>query len=206
LKTFAQKDICPEDVCPEGHLPGRMFAQKEICPEYISPEGHWHRKGIGPERHLPRKTFANVFWANVFLGKCLSGQMTYGQISFGTNVFLGKCLLGKFLMGKCRSRQMSLVNCLWANVVWANVVLQYLQDFGSFNLQSFIYRIKKAEVSKLYVKVLRTIPEFFMICSKIREQLCRTFPNGASGKYYGNSLNLKRESSQYNVKCHNRNK
>jgi hypothetical protein len=84
-----------------------MFAQKEICPEYISPEGHWHRKGIGPERHLPRKTFANVFWANVFLGKCLSGQMSFWANDLWANIFRDKCLSGQMSSGQISYGQMS---------------------------------------------------------------------------------------------------
>jgi hypothetical protein len=50
-KTFTQKNVCPEHVCPEpeGHLPRKAFDQKDICP-----------KDICPERHLPRKTIAQM--------------------------------------------------------------------------------------------------------------------------------------------------
>jgi hypothetical protein len=37
--TFAQKDICPE-----GRFPRKTFAQKDIWPEDICPERHLTRK------------------------------------------------------------------------------------------------------------------------------------------------------------------
>jgi hypothetical protein len=77
---FAQRqlprDICTYNICPEGHLPIKTFAQKDVCPEVICPEDICP-EGACPDGRLPRKTFAqkDICPEHIFINSITQSEM-----------------------------------------------------------------------------------------------------------------------------------